>query len=343
MARSTASKTNVVAPGGDYPYGRVKDNLGSNNGTPVNEVLVGDYVQFFERLMAVAGASFNGQPDNNSAGFQLFTALQTVIQSFIDSLKGGVPTAGDTLNKLYNLITALGRPRGGWDASSNTVPGSASNEDGDFWRITVQGTLSGLASGAGVVRAGDVIIAIGDGATAQSSFYAIQSNVDQATNTVLGLVKLYTDISNSNTDGGITQSAAKANFDGKLAAGNVAPDNTTVEVATGTLKVKDAGLTGKHVQAYSVTGSKIAKSSEDNDANTFIDPGVFYGHGGASTNLPNNSQRYSIVVVRQGAFGSNIIYQVATQLDGAGIGDIYIRSSVDSTPSSWNAWVSVNT
>jgi hypothetical protein len=255
MARSLASKQNVTAPGGDYPYGRIKNNSGGNNGTPVNEEVYGDVHQFFERLMAIAGTAFNGQPDNNGNGFQLFVALQTVIQSYITALKGGVSTSGDTLLKLYNLITAMGRPRGGWDASSNTVPGSASNEAGDFWRITVAGTLSSLASGGGAVKAGDVLIAISDGATAQSDFYCIQSNVDQATSSVLGLVKLYTDLAASNTDGTATQSAIKTALDNKFVAGTVVADNTTVEIDSvnpGTLRVRDGGISDAKLETARV-------------------------------------------------------------------------------------------
>lgn len=101
-------------------------------------------------------------------------------------------------------------------------------------------------------------------------------------------------------------------------------------------------LVGADVAAYSVSGEKIAKSFEDNNANTFTDPGVYFGFGGFSTNLPNNSQHYAIIVVRGGAFNTQI-WQTAIQLNGAGIGDIYVRSSVDATPSGWNSWTSANT
>jgi hypothetical protein len=137
-------------------------------------------------------------------------ARNTAITAAIDALKDSVPAAGDTLAKLYTLITAMGRPRGGWDASGGTVPGSATNEDGDFWRITVAGTIPGLLSGATELVPGDVIFAAADGATLANQFYSIQSNVTQATSSVLGLVKLYTDLAASNTDGSPTQAAVKA-------------------------------------------------------------------------------------------------------------------------------------
>ena len=79
--RALKNKTNVIAPGGDYPYGRLKDNPGNNTGTPVDENLLGDASQFFEKLMAEGGIAPNGKPENSSDGFQLFDALKNVINS----------------------------------------------------------------------------------------------------------------------------------------------------------------------------------------------------------------------------------------------------------------------
>jgi len=79
MARSLASKPNVVAPAGAYPYGRVKDNTGANDGTPVNELVYGDFHQFFERMIWQSGLAPNDLPENSINGFQYFDALQALI------------------------------------------------------------------------------------------------------------------------------------------------------------------------------------------------------------------------------------------------------------------------
>lgn len=76
MARSLANKTNVQAPDSDYPYGRIKDDSGASDGTPVDENAYGDMHQFFERLMNQAGVAHNEQPDNDYSGFQFFEALE---------------------------------------------------------------------------------------------------------------------------------------------------------------------------------------------------------------------------------------------------------------------------
>lgn len=72
-------KTNVLAPTTDYPYGRLKDNTGIANGTPVNELSYGDMHQFFERLMVLSGITPNDLPENNANGWQLADALQSLI------------------------------------------------------------------------------------------------------------------------------------------------------------------------------------------------------------------------------------------------------------------------
>lgn len=113
---------------------------------------------------------------------------QKAISDLFTALKDNVPTAGDTLNKLYNLIVGMGRYRGGFDASSGAVPApTADNEAGDFWRITVAGTI-----GTMVLKAGDVLIADIDDAAIAANFYAVQSNVDQATEVAIGLLQLIT-------------------------------------------------------------------------------------------------------------------------------------------------------
>lgn len=73
--RKLVNKTNVQAPDADYPYGRAKDNPGNKTGTPVDENLLGDMIQFFEHLFAESGLVANELPDNDYSGFQLFEAL----------------------------------------------------------------------------------------------------------------------------------------------------------------------------------------------------------------------------------------------------------------------------
>ena len=76
MARSLINKENVEPVDGDYPYGRIKDNTGSDDGTPVNEDVYGDFHQFFAKMFSESGLTYNELPDNDYSGFQLFEALK---------------------------------------------------------------------------------------------------------------------------------------------------------------------------------------------------------------------------------------------------------------------------
>jgi hypothetical protein len=77
MAREIADfNGTVVAPDGTYPYGRVKD---APNGTVADETMIGDTIQFTQKLMGEAGVTPNGDPDNNSDGWQIYEAFETLV------------------------------------------------------------------------------------------------------------------------------------------------------------------------------------------------------------------------------------------------------------------------
>lgn len=98
----------MVAPGGNYPYGRIKDKDGTP-GTPVNEVTYGDFHQFFERMMALAGISANEQPDNSANTFQFIIALKTLMNRVIFSTATTVSnTAGSAWTDFVSYTLAAG-------------------------------------------------------------------------------------------------------------------------------------------------------------------------------------------------------------------------------------------
>lgn len=59
----------------NYPNGRVKDNTGAGDGTPVNRLLYSDLHEFFAKLMRLANIAYNGLPDNETNGHQLVSAV----------------------------------------------------------------------------------------------------------------------------------------------------------------------------------------------------------------------------------------------------------------------------
>lgn len=77
--RSLLIQTNINNSNpGDYPKGRIRDNDGSQNGTPVNESVYGDMLQNCVKILAEAGIAFSEQPDNVTNGYQLHDALMSL-------------------------------------------------------------------------------------------------------------------------------------------------------------------------------------------------------------------------------------------------------------------------
>ena len=66
----------VVAAGGAYPFGDIKDNP---SGTRINRKSNADIQQFFQKLMNSAGITANSLADNTTNGYQLTEALSKVI------------------------------------------------------------------------------------------------------------------------------------------------------------------------------------------------------------------------------------------------------------------------
>jgi hypothetical protein len=76
------NKPGVTAPTATYPYGKSKDNSGTNDGFPLNSANLEDYHQFFAKMFSVSGLTANGLPDNNDNGFQLYNALRKITKPY---------------------------------------------------------------------------------------------------------------------------------------------------------------------------------------------------------------------------------------------------------------------
>ena len=61
-----------------YPNGRIQDNTGSGNGTPVNNYVYSDLHEMKDKLMRLYGIAYNGLPDNETNGFQLVDSLRAL-------------------------------------------------------------------------------------------------------------------------------------------------------------------------------------------------------------------------------------------------------------------------
>jgi len=58
-----------------YPNGRIKNNTGGGDGTPVNEIVYGDIHEAKDKLMRLYGIQHNDLPDNEVNGYQFIDAL----------------------------------------------------------------------------------------------------------------------------------------------------------------------------------------------------------------------------------------------------------------------------
>lgn len=109
MAISLASKTNVTAPGGAYPYGNIKDDTGSNDGTPVDVQTYADFHQFFAKIADEGSITLNDLPENSTNGFQYYDALVAVIANRMAALNvwTAIPQGNITLNADVSFNASL--------------------------------------------------------------------------------------------------------------------------------------------------------------------------------------------------------------------------------------------
>jgi hypothetical protein len=95
MARQLSAVPNIDPANSEYPAGKIRDDDPPTDGTPVTEILYGDIIQFFHKLMRLAGVTYNNLSDNETSGFQFITALATYARTLqaTDALKGTVELA----------------------------------------------------------------------------------------------------------------------------------------------------------------------------------------------------------------------------------------------------------
>lgn len=112
-------------------------------------------------------------------------------------------TSGSIKAYVDGIIAGIGTLIGSFNAStSTTFPGTASTKKGDYWYVTVAGTVQGVS-----LNVGDVLIANvpNPSTTNPNDWIFLESNRDQATTTVLGMVMLAT---NAETQAGTNSTKA---------------------------------------------------------------------------------------------------------------------------------------
>lgn len=111
MAIGIENYPNITAPDSDYQSGRIKDDTGVNDGTPIDLLTSGDIHEFFAKLMRQAAITPNNVPDNEYSGHQYMAALINAINT--NSSNGVIETSASAVikTKVINI--------GDWNIPSN--------------------------------------------------------------------------------------------------------------------------------------------------------------------------------------------------------------------------------
>lgn len=126
-----------------------------------------------------------------AAGTGVSSAIPIINSNDLSGANGAsLVTSGAVKAYVDSAVAGLGKLIGGYDAATNTnFPGGASTKKGDFWYVTVAGTIQTIP-----FQIGDVILANKDNPnnTIANDYIFLQTNADQATTTILGMVTLAT-------------------------------------------------------------------------------------------------------------------------------------------------------
>lgn len=171
---------------------RVKDlgiTTAKLNDGAVTTIKLGDNQVTLAKLAQVANNTVLG----NVSGATANVAAVTIVTDLASASSTTLATSSAIKTYIDNTVGGLGNLEGGWDASTGAFPvGStptAGTKKGDYWYVTVAGTVDSEA-----FNVGDVIVAKIDSASTslKADWIRLEVNRDQATETVLGVSRIAT-------------------------------------------------------------------------------------------------------------------------------------------------------
>lgn len=220
----------------------------------------------------------------NVSGAAANAAEVTIITDMANSSSSTLATSTAIKTYIDANVGSLGNLEGAWSAASGSFPvGSspvAGTKAGDYWYVSVAGTVDSVA-----FNVGDVIVAKINAAstTLASDWIQLEVNRDQATTTVLGLVFLAT---NAETQTGTD--ANKAVTPASLSA------RTATETRTGIAEIAtDAELTTGTDDTRIVTPLKL-KTYLDNRTGGYA---ANIGGAGTSYALTHGLSTIDVIVM----------------------------------------------
>jgi hypothetical protein len=139
----------------DYPDGRIKNNSGIGDGTPVDERIYGDLHQMVAKLMRLYGIIPNGLPDNETNGFQIIDGIKALASKNDYVLP--LTTALGFLNVPIKLASLQENEQVVCKAGSNfTVETQIKGSDASTFTVSVLGSFKAneyvrlIKTGAGI-------------------------------------------------------------------------------------------------------------------------------------------------------------------------------------------------
>lgn len=200
----------------------------------VTTVKLGDNQVTFAKIQQIGALTVLG----NVTGATANVAEVGVVDDLDNASATTLATSAATKSYIDSLVGGLGNLEGGWDASAGSFPvGSAptaGTKAGDYWYVTVAGTVDSKA-----FNVGDVLIAITNSAsttTYANNWISLEVNRDQATESTLGLVTLATQ-TEVNTGTNTADAVTPATLAGRTATetrAGIAEIATQTEVNAGT-------------------------------------------------------------------------------------------------------------
>ena len=170
---------------------RIKDSgvTGTKLATDsVTSIKITDKNVLFSKIQDIPTMTVIGR---TAAGTGVSSGISIINTNDMSGASGtNLATAGSIKAYVDSKVASIGSLQGSVDASTSTnFPGSATTKKGDYWYVSVAGTIQGV-----LFNVGDVIIANIDNPTVTSanSYIFLETNRDQASTTALGLVTLAT-------------------------------------------------------------------------------------------------------------------------------------------------------
>lgn len=164
----------------------------------VTTIKIADNNVTFAKIQDIATMTVMGRVTAGSGDPEQITIIND--STMASASATNIATAGSIKAYVDSRVASIGNLEGGFAASSatNFPTSSGGTKAGDYWYVTSSGTVQGI-----VLNIGDVLIAAIDNAstTSAADWIFLESNRDQATETVKGVAEIATQTEvNTGTD-----------------------------------------------------------------------------------------------------------------------------------------------